>query len=290
LCTEALAGRSDAELTFLVMNLHVQLELALADAALGDLPAARGRCDGLLTRHSTTAGPLALGAMHETRARIALIERDFEGCRSQLDAMRRCYVPTQIASLLELTELLTQRLAQAERGDPAVAPGAAALLGDDAHVLTRMRLILANTEGTFEERAQRSLQLALELTGAHHGFVIALDHPAQTTHASHGPPPAGLLEWVQAQLRAADVEQTALADPGEPAGDDFVLLDGARYCAAVLHDPGAAVSPDSAGPAALVLGFIEGQPRTLRSDLLRTIARHLFESPSGQFRTDPAQL
>jgi hypothetical protein len=273
LCREALANRSDAELMFVVMNLHVQLELALADAALGDLEPARARIDVLLARHAKSAGPLALGAIHETAARIALLAADFAGCRAQLEGMRSYYVPTQITSLLELTESLAQKLAQAERGEIEQATGPSVLLDDDAHLITRMRLILTSTEATFEQRARRSIELALELTGADHGFVIALDAPVETVQASHDPPPAGLVDWVRARLSLTGDEETAIGD-GDSEEQGTVLLDGVRYCLTPLSAPGAA----AAVSAALVLGFGAGQPLALRADVLGTIARHLFET------------
>src|SRR5262249_23920910 len=72
LCRVALAGRTEEDLGFVVWNLHAQLELILADAALGDHAAAQARLQRSIEQHRDV-GPLALGAVHETCARVALL-------------------------------------------------------------------------------------------------------------------------------------------------------------------------------------------------------------------------
>src|SRR5262249_11690652 len=106
LCQVALAHLSAEDLSFVVLNLHVQLELLMAEAALGELDSARKRVKHLLAHHAERVGPLALGAIHEACARIALFERDYETARVHCAAMRRAYAPAQSATLFELTDQL----------------------------------------------------------------------------------------------------------------------------------------------------------------------------------------
>jgi hypothetical protein len=271
LCRAALTGCSDEDLSFVVMNLHVQIELVLADAALGDVARARAQSDRLLARHAHIAGPLALGALHETRARVALIERDFETARAHCAAMRECYAPTQIASLLELTEQLSQQLVRSERGEVPAGAGTAVLFGDDAHLITRMRLILTHTEATFEARAQRGLQIALDLTGAQDGFVISRAAKAGAVHIGERQPSPQLIAWAQAQLEATYVEQTAVFTDQTVSETGVMSIGGMRYCVIPLPPS------EGAQPAALVLGFQGMIPRTPSQEVLSILAGHLVE-------------
>jgi hypothetical protein len=71
LCEAALAHMTDDDLEYVAMFLLVEIELAVADAALGETGLALARIDRLLARFENTDHPLALGLLHEARARIA---------------------------------------------------------------------------------------------------------------------------------------------------------------------------------------------------------------------------
>ncbi|HKU38820.1 MAG TPA: hypothetical protein VJR89_11755, partial [Polyangiales bacterium] len=238
-------------------------ERMLADAALGASARARQQCDALLARHAGT-GPLALGALHETRARIALLERDSAAAREHVEALQRCYAPTQIASLIELANQLAQQL---ERADAQPEAGLV-LFGDDAHLITRLRLILTHTEATFEARAQRGLSIALDLTGAQAGFVVSPAAPGGVVFDGQRPPPSELLDWARLQLAAAGDEQTELITEQTVAESGVLTFGGARYCVVPLpYAPGHE-------PAAIVLGF-DGAPRVPSRQVLAILASHL---------------
>lgn len=95
------------ELPSLAMYLHVELELAIAEAALGQQAQASARLERLLQRHAT-AGTLTLSALHETRLRVALHDRDFAACQLHLEELRRCVLPTGVACLVELARTLAE--------------------------------------------------------------------------------------------------------------------------------------------------------------------------------------
>ncbi|HET6339828.1 MAG TPA: AAA family ATPase [Polyangiales bacterium] len=275
LCLAALEGMSEEDLSFVIMNLHLQIESVLAEAALGNFASAREQSDRLLARHAGT-GPIALGSLHETRARVALLERDFVTCHSHCEAMKRQFASTDIASLHALSERLIQRVAVAESGDAAVVASPATLLGDDAHLMTRMRLILTHTERTFERRAQLGLQIALELTGAHHGFVISRAANGGVVGTGEEVPAPELVSWAAAQLDVGvdSDEQTAVLLPDQTLGDTALLtLGDLRYCVIPLG----AVDNGAPAPFALVLGFRALAPRAPSAEVLATLARHLVE-------------
>jgi hypothetical protein len=61
----------DRDREYVLHFLSLDLELATADAALGQTDAALARVDARLERYGPTEHGLALGLLHETRARIA---------------------------------------------------------------------------------------------------------------------------------------------------------------------------------------------------------------------------
>jgi hypothetical protein len=272
LCQAALEGKSEEDLSFVLMNLHVQIELVLAEAALGNFAAARERSDTLLARHAGI-GPVALGSLHEMRARVALLERDFGACHEHCEAMKRQFASTDIATLRELSERLIQRVTLAERGEDAAVATPATLLGDDAHLMTRMRLILTHTEQTFERRAQLGLQIALELTGAQQGFVISRAADGGVVGTGDQIPAPELVSWAEAQLDIGSEDETAVLLLDKTLDDTSLLtLGDLRYCVIPLG-----AVDDGRAPFALVLGFRGLAPRAPSAEVLATLARHLVE-------------
>jgi tetratricopeptide (TPR) repeat protein len=277
ICHSALEGKSEEDLSFALMSLHLQIELALADAALANFEAARTRADQLLVRHAGN-GIIALGTLHELRARVALIERDFETCRVHCLAMRSAFELTETTTLRELSERLWERLLEAERGDTAQIATPAALLADDAHLMTRMRLILSHTERTFERRARVGLQVAFELTGAETGFVISRAGATRFIGSDERPLEPELVRWAEAQL----LDRTKLPVPEQTLDETAQYVAGEhRYCVIRL-------GAGNAAPA-LVLGFRATTPRAPGAEVLATLARHLAEAAETQ-QPNPAPL
>jgi hypothetical protein len=268
LCRAALDGRSEEDLTFHLMNLHVQLELSIAEAALGEGPAAHARIAGLLERCEATAGPLALGAMHETRARIALRDRNVEAAREAIEGVRRCYTPTQIGSLLELCNQLSDQLAKAERGESTAAEIAVpSEPNDDAHMITRMRLILTHSDAELQGRVARALALVIDATRAADGLVVARGD-GECVVMSESEPPEALVRWAEAQLDGPDSDETAVLD--QTVSESALFCVGARrYCALPLQISG------ERAEGMLVLGFDGRPPRTPSQEVLELLARQL---------------
>jgi hypothetical protein len=272
LCQGALAGRSEDDLTFVVLNLHLQLELALADAALGELDSARKRMKRLLAQHTDRVGPLVLGAIHETRARVALFEREYEVARLHCTAMRRAYAPTHSPILSELTDQLADQIALAEGG--AHAQTAISLLGDDARLITSVQLFSEQSEHAGEARARRGLRVALELTGAQSGFVISSAAQGDVLYAEECEPEAEVLAWAKAtrlykpERSGASPRQAELGCSGE------LRRNHVCYCMFPLGPAVHAVDP----PATLVLGFEENRSRPPDRRVLAIVTGALEET------------
>jgi hypothetical protein len=71
LCEKAVSHMTDADREYVSIFLTVEIALSIADAGLGDPQRGLSRLDGLLERFRDRQHPVALGLLHETRARIA---------------------------------------------------------------------------------------------------------------------------------------------------------------------------------------------------------------------------
>ncbi len=111
-CARVLADVSDDDLEYVTFFLIVAIEAAIADAGLGDVERALARIDGLLVRFGATEHPLALGLLHEARARIALSSGDEAAYEASLAAVDTLFRPTGNPALVARYE----RLAALGRG------------------------------------------------------------------------------------------------------------------------------------------------------------------------------
>lgn len=272
LCQVALAGCSEEDLSFVVMTFHVQLECAIAEAALGDSAQAHARLDKLFACHRDTAGPLAIGALHETRVRVALIEGDVEAGRRSWVDMRACYERTEIATLLDVVAELGNRLTFAEHGPATGSLPADAVRVDDEHLMTRLHLILTHSQ-SFEDRAHHGLHVALQLTGAEDGFIVSA---GDIVTLGDEPPRSDLVQWARGQLTADAEQQTALTLPEQIDSRFEVRFGELSYIVVPLS--GASDQPES--QVAIALGFKGKSPTIPSRHVLEILARHLVE-PTG---------
>jgi hypothetical protein len=199
------------------------------------------------------------------------------GTSDRIAPHRRSVSRRSLTRPRELSERLFERLAVAERGEARDAMSPSVLLGDDGHLMTRMRLILTHTEATFERRAQRGLQLALELTGAHDGFVVSSAAEGGRVGLAERMPARELVDWAQAQLDTSNLEQTAVAMPGQTLSETLLRTFGdLEYCVVPLGS----VAEGVGASAALVLCFRGVTPRAPNPEVLAMIAGHLLETPA----------
>ncbi|HMI91842.1 MAG TPA: AAA family ATPase, partial [Polyangiales bacterium] len=104
-CTQALSQLCEADQRYVLMTLHAQIELARAEAGLGNFATACGQLDALLHTHRD-AGPLTRGALHEARALVALAQNDAVAARVHVDHVADCYGAVALPTLTELSDEL----------------------------------------------------------------------------------------------------------------------------------------------------------------------------------------
>lgn len=126
ICERALAQVTDADREFVALFLGLDLELAVAEAALGDVDAALARLGCLLEMHRENEHPLALGLVYESRARIAWAAGRRDEYAESLGQMehwlRRTETPGLIAKCERVAELSgTPAASRRGLGTPASA-------------------------------------------------------------------------------------------------------------------------------------------------------------------------
>ena len=132
-CEKTIARMTDADREYVSIFLHVELALAVADAALGDVDAGLARLDALVQRFRDRSHPFALGTLHETRARVAWnAGRHGEYERSAAEA-RRLFESTETAELVAIGRRLQDL--RTESGALTLPPDAPRAVAPDTQPL-----------------------------------------------------------------------------------------------------------------------------------------------------------
>jgi hypothetical protein len=113
-CTNALSLLGPDDRPFVVLFLNLELELAVAEAGVGEFDAARLRLDGLLNYHARSDNPLTRGRLHEAYTRVAALGTDWKSYRHHLEQTRSWFRRTG-------TPALIGRLAALEALEPRIS-------------------------------------------------------------------------------------------------------------------------------------------------------------------------
>lgn len=107
-CERALAQVTEADRAFVVLFIALDIQLAVAEAGLGQADAAFARLDRLLDRYAESEHPLALGLIHEARARIAWAQGRRDDYAHSLEQMDRWFRPTGTPGLIAKCERVAE--------------------------------------------------------------------------------------------------------------------------------------------------------------------------------------
>jgi hypothetical protein len=216
ICQAALSKLSAADLMFPAMNLSLQIELAHAEAQLGNCQLAAEMLDALLAAHAATDAPLTMGALREARARVALLAGDQPACELHVREMERRYMATDIPSLVARCDGFARERRHALRASLPGAQGEP--LGELASTalsagLTTLERALSQLEGPPQAHAQLSLNILGRSLGEAEGALFGVrDGQVSLLACLDGrEPPPELQAWVVARLGEAhqdDVTQT----------------------------------------------------------------------------------
>jgi hypothetical protein len=199
LCEKTLAQLSPADLEFSAMYLIIDIELAIADAHLGDPESAVRRIDALIEKHRASGGPVTMASLHRTRALIALHLRDEATAAEHLGEMERWVKPTHNPGLLQQCEKLRARIAALAR-DVEESSGGAANDADSTVVDHLAELVGA----TATERRERALSLLVRRTNGEGGYLFDVRGAELGVVApvQGGAPPEHVVDQVRRDVRA----------------------------------------------------------------------------------------
>jgi hypothetical protein len=106
LCADALVHISDEDREYATLFLDLDIEMANAQAGLGEVDPALARIDGLLERFRECDHPMVLGSLHEARARIVWRAGRIEEYAYSLAMVDRWFRPTGTPALIAKCERL----------------------------------------------------------------------------------------------------------------------------------------------------------------------------------------
>jgi hypothetical protein len=113
-CERSLVHVGPDDRPFVALFLNLELELAIAEAGLGEFDGARSRLDGLLNYHAKSDNPLTRGRLHEAYTRVSALGTDWKNYRHHLEQTRSWFRRTG-------TPALIGRLAALEALEPRIS-------------------------------------------------------------------------------------------------------------------------------------------------------------------------
>jgi hypothetical protein len=288
-CLPVLTALEPGDLAVAGLTLHVQLELLVAQAGLGEGEQATFGLDALLAQHAPHQGPLTLGELHTTGLEIALVRRDETRLRQHAAEAQRWYRGTGVPSLVQYADELQARAALFFAADEALAsrPGGAGNTATSVGLSvgdTAQRLLGGGSLST-AELAKKALQLLAENTRANAGFLYLLDdddQPALVASLRQERPSEALTRWLGPRIAGAlEDEKTQLLDDAADNAESDVFVDGERrYRLLVLTAPTA-----RSGVLGVALVGTDGVlPPHCPGEVLGAVAYHLQRAAT---RTQP---
>jgi hypothetical protein len=264
------------------MTLSLQIEQALAEAGLGALARAAEQLDRLLEKHAPGEGPLTLGALHEARARVAMLAGDEQTSRKHFTELDLRYRGSGIPSLVARCETFGRELRQQFRaGEQPALPGAGDLVlpmvssGVTQEGITQIERALSDVALPREERCARALALLAEHTGLALAGLWLLKAGQGERVASTGELPEALDAWVDERLlesQGDNVTHTDFDGPQAGVEPNQLLLGAQSYR---LFEVTHVVDGLEQMLGAVVFAEQPGRRAFVSADLLRAVAGKL---------------
>lgn len=210
---------ADAEFPFYV--LWVQLELAFAEAGLGDVTNAAQRLDALVAEGVGGLNPFLRGSVHRMRARVALVAEDRVAFEHHSTQTEHWFLPTANPALaarceeLRLLALGAPWHKPVERGRTASASLAQLLKETDVG-----------------EREMAALHAILRMSKAQRGmlFRVVDDVVEMSVRIGEHEPPESVIERVRALIAELETEAktSTLDDSYDSSGGPTTAISGYR--------------------------------------------------------------
>jgi hypothetical protein len=259
------------------------LELAIAEAGLGNFPRAVALVEAVLEAEASGTNPRFMGTAHAYRARVALMMEDAESFRHHHERMAHWFAMTDNPSLLRKVELLAQQ---------AIRQKLVASLSADMDRTWEIDAVTAvQTElGQCADAGARhvaALRLLQKSCGGDTGWLYLARQQELSHAAGDGQAPESLRAELRRLLQEAaeaedesEITQTSVATPDMqvPAGVISTIAEGetapSAYVMGLLRSRRTA---DGAIVGGVIMRGGDGL-RPLRRDLLFAIAEQLPEA------------
>ena len=210
-CVAALARLTPGDLAFCALNLGLQIELARAEAGLGDLSTAESQLRALLATHGPGANPLTVGALHEALAELAALRGDAIAFTQHVDEVGRWFHETRDPALVARYQRLARSanaLSPAQSADTRRAPGRSS---NPPRMMTVLHRLRHGGDHTRTGSADWALKQLSELTDAKQGYLFLVESGACSCAARVGAneDEAAVTAWVRERLAAFHHEMEA---------------------------------------------------------------------------------
>jgi hypothetical protein len=250
------------------MMTPVVVELALAEAQLGQARRGAARIDDFLAELGERGGPVTRGSLHEARVRIALMAGDMPSAELHLARMERWFRPTNNPALVTRCQRLRREL-DAESDERVASSSATPDVGLTASELVRRALgACKNTQ----QRFRCALEMLLDHTGATGGAIFGYEDGELVLQATLG------------DIEPSTETRAILRDQIETNGDgQAVTVSTGGSASDRRSDLEAVASRDAARIHALVLAAPDGRSR-------RVVAGAVITKGSEALRTPPAPM
>jgi hypothetical protein len=238
-CSVALAKLTSEDRKFTALNLGVEIQLARAEAGLGDLAGAEQQLQGLLDTHAPGGNPLSLGALAEALAELAALRGDEVAFGARVEEVARYFRGSGDPALVARHERLARMRSavcgppvedNADRQDSSRPPG----------MMTVVHRLRHGGDHTVSGSAEWTLKQLSDLTASSDGFLF-LREGAQLVCAarlgSSGDEDT-VARWVAQCLSALnddDLEATRVTDSESTLAPNRLKVDSRRYRLSVLR-------------------------------------------------------
>jgi hypothetical protein len=230
-CLSAIAQLMPADQTFTGLYLGLHIELALAEAGLGNLRGAAERLDRLIQEHAQ-GGPLTLGELHEARVRVAAAMRDQPTLEHHLGCLERWRNATGEAALIARAQQLAASSRQKVMGSQVSLrpPG---LEAEGPHARTVIHRLRHGGARTLEGSAEWIMDQLGQYADIRAGHVFLWSNGELECVASRGeiPDPAEFQAFVRERLSDDDDDEETLhvAVDAASADTDVINLRNGSY-------------------------------------------------------------
>ncbi len=233
-CTEALSYIDENDRKFVVMCIWLYIELAMAEASLGNSEHAAELLEERLGSGEAGDNPLVCGSLHHARARVALLAADRDAFATHRAETERWFTQTRTPALIARSEQLSALELRAPwRPRSSPAPQAAEELG----------ALLAECP-TDENRAERALSLILRMSGGERGvlFRVSDGELRSIAHQGDDKPPVEVERQLLAMARDVSADSTTATETvsqshlSEMQDSSFGKLSGYRLLLLTVSD------------------------------------------------------